>query len=79
MATIKLPIAAVLAVCLAAIPAHGASFASYRAVFELGLGKTAESIGVAALTGRLVLEWRDTCEGSGLVKRRVGLGRLSLP
>ncbi len=63
MATIKLTIAGFFAVCFVALPAHGAGFASYRAVFDLGLGKSASSTGVAALTGRLVLEWRDTCEG----------------
>lgn len=61
--TIRLRIAGFLAAFLVAVPAHAASIASYRAVFDLGLGTSARSSGVAALDGRLVLEWRDTCEG----------------
>jgi len=63
MATITVRIVGFLAAIIVAVPVQAASIASYRAVFDLGLGTSARSSGVAALNGRLVLEWRDTCEG----------------
>ena len=66
-------------VSAAALLAAGAGSAqellSHRAVYELRLGATRNTSGISEMTGRMVTEWAETCDGYTLNQRTVTVGR----
>lgn len=62
---VRLSALMLIAVSVVAGPAAAAplKLASYRAVYDLTLGKSQSSSGIADIDGRLVLEWQDVCDG----------------
>jgi len=53
----------------------GAELLSHRAIYELKLGPMRNSSGITEMTGRMVTEWAETCDGYTLNQRTITLGR----
>lgn len=51
-------------VALASFDAEAVELASHRAIYDLSLAKAQPSSGLVGVDGRLVLEWRESCDGS---------------
>jgi hypothetical protein len=50
---------------------------SHRAIYELKLNAARNSGGITEMSGRMVTEWSETCDGYTLNQRTVTLGRSS--
>lgn len=53
----------------------GAELLSHRAIYELKLGASRNTGGITEMTGRMVTEWMETCDGYTLNQRTVTFGR----
>lgn len=56
-------------------PGSAADLLSHRAIYELRLGASRNTGGVTEMTGRMVTEWLETCDGYTLNQRTVTVGR----
>lgn len=68
----KLPAFLLLCLCalpLAATAAVPIKLQPYRAVYDLELQRARGGSGIVGLSGRMVLEWADACEGYTLTQR----------
>lgn len=54
---------AIVLVCGAAAPVRAVEFAAHRALYELSLAHVGEGSGISAVSGELVVEWRNACSG----------------
>jgi hypothetical protein len=72
----KLVIASLVsAAALTAVAGSAQELLSHRAVYELRLGATRNASGISEMTGRMVTEWAETCDGYTLNQRTVTVGR----